>query len=250
MNRTRRAAVTLALVTAVTAGGGATGVAGASSLPGPDCGQCASATAGSAYGAGTQGWRQRSGAGEGSQGARGRGRGLGAGAGSGQGYGTERRAGAGEHADLPDVVEGATLTRKIRTQLKYLVEEEKLAGDIYDLAESLYGDRVFANISRAEDNHADQVRLLLDRYDVKDPSATREAGEFRDKDLQRLYDRLAARVSKSREKAVKAAILIEKTDIADLKTLLRNDLPADAEQVAENLLAGSQRHLVAFRRQA
>ncbi len=249
MNRTRRAAVTLALVTAVTAGGGATGVAGASSLPGPDCGECASATAGSPFGTGTQGWRQRSGAGGGSEGARGRGQGLGAGAGSGQGDGTQRRAGAGEHADLPDAVEGATLTRKIRKQLKYLVEEEKLAGDIYDLAQSLYGDRVFANISRAEDNHADQVRLLLDRYDVNDPSATREAGEFRDRDLQRLYDRLAARVVKSREKAVKAAILIEKTDIADLKQLLRNDLPADAEQVAENLLAGSQRHLVAFRRQ-
>ena len=249
MNRTRRAAVTLALVTAVTAGGGAAGVAGASSLPGPDCGECAAATSGSAFGTGTQGWRQRSGAGGGSEGARGRGQGLGAGSGSGQGHGTQRRAGAGEHADLPDAVEGATLTRKIRKQLKYLVEEEKLAGDIYDLAESLYGARVFANISRAEDNHADQVRLLLDRYDVNDPSATREAGEFRDKDLQRLYDRLAARVMKSREKAVKAAILIERTDIADLKELLRNDLPADVEQVAENLLAGSQRHLVAFRRQ-
>ena len=249
MNRTRRAAVTLALVTAVTAGGGTAGVAGASSLPGPECGECASATAGAAFGIGAPGWRQRFGAGGGSGGGRGQGLGAGAGAGSGQGDGTQRRAGAGEHSELPDAVVGANITRKIRTQLKYLVEEEKLAGDIYDLAQSLYGDRVFANISRAEDNHADQVRLLLDRYDVNDPSATREAGEFRDRDLQRLYDRLAARVMKSRDKAVKAAILIERTDIADLKKLLRNDLPADVEQVAENLLAGSQRHLVAFRRQ-
>ncbi len=55
---------------------------------------------------------------------------------------------------------------------------------------------------------------------------------------------------KSRTKAVRAAILIERTDIADLKKLLRTDAPADVEQVAENLLAGSKRHLVAFRRQA
>ncbi len=237
MNRTRRTALAAAILTVSAAG--AVGVAGAAP---PD--------------SSGQGWRAHRGTeaangwGEG-QGRRWAGHGTGKATGVRQGAaGARQGVGAGDHAAIPEAVPGATITRKVRKELRYLVEEEKLAGDIYALAESIYGDRVFANIARAEDSHAEQVRLLLDRYDVTDPTKSRATGEFRDRDLQRLYDRLASQVRKSRADAVKAGILIEKTDIADLKVLLAKDLPADVEQVAENLLAGSQRHLAAFRRQA
>lgn len=229
-------------------------------------------TAGRGYGRG----------GNGQGGGPGAGQGQGNGQGAGQGYGRGRAAGGnsapgngatsdrpgwrsseapgtgagpgsgtGDHADLPPAVPGATVTDEVAAQLTYLIEEEKLAGDVYALGESLYGARVFTNISRAEDSHADEVRVLLDRYDVTDPTVGAAAGVFTDPDLQALYNTLADQVRASWSEAVAAGILIEETDIADLQVLLdEGDLPADVRAVAENLLAGSERHLAAFQRQA
>jgi len=156
-----------------------------------------------------------------------------------------------DHADLPPAVPGATVADEVAAQLTYLIEEEKLAGDVYALGESLYGARVFSTISRAEDTHADEVRVLLDRYDVSDPTVGAAAGTFTDPDLQALYDELADQVRASWSDAVAAGILVEQTDIADLQVLLDSGaLPTDVRAVAQNLLAGSQRHLAAFQRQA
>jgi hypothetical protein len=137
----------------------------------------------------------------------------------------------------------------VRKELAYLVEEEKLAGDVYDLAHSLYGSRVFASIGRAEDTHAAAVRVLLSRYGVADPTAGRAAGSFVDPSLRTLYAKLAAQVRSGRAAAIAAGIAIERADIKDLKALLAADLPADVEQVAGNLLAGSRKHLAALKRQ-
>lgn len=170
--------------------------------------------------------------------------------GIGRGSGGGGPRGSGHHPDLPAAAPGATVSADVAEQLTYLVEEEKLAGDVYALAQSLYGARVFTTIARAEDAHADEVRVLLDRYDVTDPTVGAYPGEFTDSDLQALYDQLAERVRTSVADAVSAGILIEQTDIADLQALLEEaDLPADVRAVAENLLAGSQRHLSAFQRQ-
>jgi hypothetical protein len=159
--------------------------------------------------------------------------------------------GAGNHDALPPAVPGATIDDALAEQLTYLVEEEKLAGDVYELARSRYGARVFGNIARAEDNHADAVRVLLARYSVADPTVDAAAGEFTDPELQSLYDSLAAQVRSSWSEAVAAGILIEQTDIADLEELLAgDDLPSDVREVTEHLLSGSQRHLAAFQRQA
>jgi hypothetical protein len=267
MNRTRRAALAAVIVTA-TAGsfaGVATAMpAGIQSESAPDCVSCSSAAPQATqraasgvgrWGSGTEmsegpGWR--AGAGPGSPAARGGGYGMGRGQGRwSQGTGQGQGGPSGDHADLPPAVAGAEITANVEDQLQYLVEEEKLAGDIYALAQSLYGDRVFSNIARSEDHHAEEVGVLLDRYDVTDPTAGRAAGTFADTSLQAIYNKLAAQVRTSREEAVQAGILIEETDIADLKELLtEGQLPADVTAVAENLLAGSQRHLAAFQRQS
>jgi hypothetical protein len=148
-------------------------------------------------------------------------------------------------------VEGAKISDEVKAELLYLAEEEKLAGDVYDLAAKKSSVRIFDNIGRSEDNHLDEVRVLLDRYELEDPTADAPAGEFDNKDLQKLYDTLAAEVEKGWDEAVAAGILIEETDIADLQTLLgKQDLPADVTAIAESLLAGSQRHLSAFQRQS
>jgi hypothetical protein len=243
----------MALVLATTAAGGVSGVAAAlpAGITNPVCTTtCADDAEGQGAGAARlRGWWRSSDA---DSRLRGQGRGQGSAGGNGRsGNGLGSGGPTGGHSDIPPAVEGAQITDEVAAELAYLAEEEKLAGDVYDLAATSYGLRIFDNIGRSEDNHLAEVRVLLDRYDVTDPTLGADAGKFTDPQLQALYDTLAAQVRSSRAGAVAAGILIERTDIADLEELLENrDLPADVQAVAESLHAGSQRHLAAFQRTA
>ncbi len=95
------------------------------------------------------------------------------------------------------------------------------------------------------------MRVLLERYGLADPTAGAAAGEFQDRDLQALYDRLAGQASQGFDGAVAAGLLIERTDIADLEQLLAEPgLPSDVRTVVAELLTASRRHLAAFQRQS
>lgn len=156
----------------------------------------------------------------------------------------------GQANDIPPAVPGATISSEVAEQLTFMVQEEQLARDIYALAASKYPDRVFTNINRAESTHMAQLRVLLDRYDLADPTAGVKAGVYADKDLQTFFDRLAAQVRTSRDAAVQAGIQVESADIADLKRAQTLSAPSDVRAVLANLLAGSGRHLAAFQRNA
>jgi hypothetical protein len=198
---------------------------------------------------------QGNGRGNGAWGGQGSGLGTGPGhwwgAGPGSGMAPGPVGSADEHEALPPAPRAATLTGAMAEQLLHLAEEEKLAGDVYDLAAQRYDVRIFTNIGRSEDSHLSQVRALLDRYGLDDPTQDAPAGQFADEDLQALHDTLAAEVARGWDEAVAAGVLIEQTDIADLRDLLgEGGLPTDVRTVVEALQVGSQRHLAAFQRQS
>lgn len=130
--------------------------------------------------------------------------------------------------------------------LQAMVAEEKLAHDVYVTLGDLYDVRTFDNIARAETKHQDAVRVLLDAYGVTDPTIGDAVGVFDDPEVQALYDSLVARGDDSLAAAAQVGITIERLDIADLRTALADDQPADVARVLENLMAGSERHLAAF----
>jgi hypothetical protein len=140
------------------------------------------------------------------------------------------------------------LTPTESASLQYMREEEKLAHDVYVTLYAKWGLRVFNNISAAEQRHTDAIVTLLNRYGVSDPAAGNAVGVFTNPDLQALYDKLIAQGSTSTAEALKVGVLIEQTDIADLKTHIAETTKADILQVYNNLLAGSQNHLRAFTR--
>ena len=194
------------------------------------------------------GWGQGNGLGNGQGGGYGGGQGNGQGAnGTGDhGQGTQREA----HAeDIPAAVPGAEISPEVEAQLVFMVQEEKLARDVYTLAMGEYPDaRVFSNISRAESTHMSEVQVLLERYDVADPTKDLAPGVFVENSLKALYDSLADQVETGWAQAVQAGVAVEVTDIEDLEAALELEAPADVTAVLENLLAGSQRHLAAFQR--
>jgi len=128
--------------------------------------------------------------------------------------------------------------------LIFMREEEKLARDVYNTLYGVWGQPTFTNIAASEQAHMDEVKLLLDRYNLADPAL--DPGSFTDPNLQSLYDQLVAQGSISLTDALKVGAAIEEIDILDLQERLAQTDNADLQQVFNNLMMGSYNHLNAF----
>ena len=162
---------------------------------------------------------------------------------NGQGTGMQGR-GAGMGAGLTGVASG-TVTAAQKTKLAAMAEEEKLAHDLYVAFGDKYGIP-FSRISNAETRHLTEVRIVLKRYAIADPTAEKAAGSFATASTQQLYNKLLAQGTASVDGARTAARIVESTDITDLKAAATGVTAPDVTQVYKNLLAASERHLVAF----
>ena len=62
--------------------------------------------------------------------------------------------------------------------LQFMREEEKLARDVYISLYSSWNQRVFNNISQSEQRHMEAIRILIDKYELKDPVLYDSVGLF------------------------------------------------------------------------
>jgi hypothetical protein len=130
--------------------------------------------------------------------------------------------------------------------LTYMREEEKLARDVYLYLYGTSNLRSFNNIAKSEQRHTDAIKSLMDNYGIPDPAANTGKGEFTNPELQALYNELISRGSASLIEALKAGILVEKTDIADLDKAIASTAQSEINNVYTNLKNGSLNHLQAF----
>lgn len=131
--------------------------------------------------------------------------------------------------------------------LLYLIEEEKLAHDVYTVLGDLWGSNVFTNIVASEAQHQDQVLSLLTAYGLSDPRST-ELGVFTNPELQALYNQLIAQGSTSVTEAYKVGVFIEETDIADLSEAMTTTSDETILSTLQSLRSASENHLSAFQR--
>ena len=148
----------------------------------------------------------------------------------------------------PVVEKGIASADATAIQLEYLIEEEKLAHDVYSKMFELWGSRVFGNILRSEESHQGQVLAVMAVRDIKDPRRS-VAGEFQNTALQKLYDELIAKGSKSAIDAYEVGVAIEVLDIDDITKMLATAKDGDVIAMMENLRRGSENHLRAFNNQ-
>ena len=127
-----------------------------------------------------------------------------------------------------------------------MVEEEKLAGDVYQVLYERTGLRNFGNIVQSERQHQRAVQGLLQTYRITDPTAGKRAGEFANSEFTQLYQQLVTQGSRSNVDALKVGTLIEELDIADLNQLATQTKRADILRVFDNLNRGSRNHLRSF----
>lgn len=130
--------------------------------------------------------------------------------------------------------------------LVYLVEEEKLARDVYTYLYDKWGIQTFGSILNSEQTHMNAIVKLLSEYGIDNPTQNKDNGVFENQDLQNLYNNLISTGSKSEIEALKVGSLIEEVDIIDLENRINETNNKDIINVYENLMDGSENHLNAF----
>lgn len=148
----------------------------------------------------------------------------------------------------PIVDKGIATQDVTAEQLTYLIEEEKLAHDVYTAMLEKWGARVFGNILQSEQSHQSQVLTVMESRKIADPRSSK-LGVFVNKDLQSLYDQLISKGNQSANDAYEVGVAIEELDIDDLTKMLATAKDADVISMMENLRRGSENHLRAFNNQ-
>ena len=137
-----------------------------------------------------------------------------------------------------------TLEEAQKSNLLYLLEEEKLARDIYILFDEIWGLNQFRNIKNSEEAHIGYVSTVLDMYKIE--YELLPIGEFKNIEIQGLYDSLALEGKKSSLHALMVGAFIEDLDISDLNVLLESATKDTLIDLYTRLLCGSKNHMRAF----
>lgn len=168
--------------------------------------------------------------------------------GMGRGY-MRGSASSGMHATtISSSTSTATLSASEQQTLSYMLEEEKLAHDIYVKLYDAWGVNVFNNISKSETQHQASLASAATYFGLTNPSSS-QLGVFTNQDLQNLYNTLLAKGLTSKTAAFEVGKAIEEQDIADLQKAIDQTGSTYLDTVYSRLLKGSQNHLKAFNRQ-
>lgn len=132
-------------------------------------------------------------------------------------------------------------------QLLYMIEEEKLAGDVYEALYAQTGMQVFDRIAASENRHFDALLTQAQTLGLAvDGILALPEGQYISPQLQSLYDDLMLAASTSAVAALEVGVAIETTDMVDLQAASANLDGTALGDVYANLLTGSAQHLSAF----
>lgn len=142
-----------------------------------------------------------------------------------------------------------TYSTEALADLRFMIEEEKLAGDVYRVFGGLYPTiKPFQNIPNSETTHYNALvgQANLVGLNVSDLTSL-SAGHYLSTDLQSLYGSLVAYGSTSSFAALSVGRDVELKDISDLN-LAMSRIPTTSSlyTVYGNLRNGSNNHLNAF----
>ncbi len=139
-----------------------------------------------------------------------------------------------------------TITNQDKTGLIHMIEEEKLAHDVYQYLYNKWDMPIFRMIIRSESNHMRTIARLLSLYSINNPVAGRSMGTFTIPEMTKLYKKLISKGSKSKIDALKIGATIEDLDIYDLEKYINNTKNTLIKKVYSNLMRGSRNHMRLF----
>ena len=137
-------------------------------------------------------------------------------------------------------------SKKDNASLLYMLEEEKLARDVYTNLYEKWETKQFGNIKESEQTHVEKVQELLEANKI--PYLLLPQGTFKNQELQKLYNDLISKGSISETEALKVGATIEDVDIFDLRRLKKETDNQDIISVYNFLECASRNHMRAFNR--
>ncbi len=139
-----------------------------------------------------------------------------------------------------------TLDKAEIASLRQMLQEEKLARDVYLAMDYFWNLPIFGNIAKSEAEHMKFLRLLYTRYNLKDPIPSDQVGVFADPLYTYLFQILVIIGSQSLQNALWVGTAIEDLDIDDLLKLAPQTDNKDIRMIYYNLCKGSRNHLRAY----
>lgn len=161
------------------------------------------------------------------------------------GIGMDSNKGKGS-AEVGPGMDAAPLAAEQVPGVISLLEEEKLARDVYLALYQVWGYEAFGHISENEQSHMEALIGVLDRAGAADPTAGYGAGEFATAAVQDLYAAFVEQGGESLAAALQAGAAIEEMDILDIERLQAQIDDPGLLRVLANLRQGSIRHLQAY----
>jgi len=143
-----------------------------------------------------------------------------------------------------DNQESTAIVLEDQNALLFMLEEEKLARDTYIYLDELWGVNQFSNIQNSEQSHLDAVTNLLVGYGIE--HTILPEGEFRNQEIQELYDAFIEVGAMNILEALKVGATIEDLDIVDLEDYINATSNTTIISVFESLQCGSRNHLRSF----
>jgi hypothetical protein len=144
--------------------------------------------------------------------------------------------------------EKTALTEVLNTSdqeaLLFMIEEEKLARDVYTELGSMWSAHQFQMIKDSEQSHVNAIAAILNANGIE--YDTLPMGQFNDEGLQILYDDLINLGSGSELEALKVGATIEDLDLVDLEEYAASTANPTLISLYDDLMCGSRNHLRAF----
>lgn len=144
----------------------------------------------------------------------------------------------------PDDPDSGDLNADDQEALYFMLEEEKLAQDVYTYLGDLWEVTIFENITQSEAQHVAAVETLLNSYGLEYEILA--PGSFNNTHIQELYDSLTEMGSEDLEAALRVGATIEDLDILDLQEFIDATETEAIQAVFESLQCGSRNHLRSF----
>ena len=149
---------------------------------------------------------------------------------------------------VPAFSQTSNFSEDERKDVIYMLEEEKLARDVYLELGEKWEIQIFENIASSEERHYASVKQIAKKNNLLVPAFVQsdEKGKFENQDLQVLFDELVRTGNQSLVDALEIGAKIEELDIKDLDAAIANTGNGELTALYTRLKKASENHLRAF----
>ncbi len=145
--------------------------------------------------------------------------------------------------DESNSVFNETLSPREIDDMNYLIENEKLLRDYFNVMYNKYNLSLFQNVAKSEQSHLNFLAVKFLRYDLKNPTEEKPAGEYVNPELQQTYDIMIAKGETNIYAALLAGSSKVKEDVEDIPLMIDQfEGNADIVLIFSNILIESQKN--------